>query len=547
MRRCGKMDERPPASRPWQGGRDDRIVGGIEVRVLFIGAHVGKGGGLALQTFQLFELLRSRIDVQLLCLDAPGLHRALADRPGVMVAGPLSFPGGIGLLRRALRSLHNDFDVFQTLDPYFSISASYLAHVSPRIIHLGTDPRAEIGWRYGFPAGLAARAIYPALLSGAVLVANSHALADRFPHRTPHVIPNGIDLRKFERLPNQADAARSPGISPPQTCSSSLRSSRDSRTPSWKRWRPVSRSWRPTSRRTASSSIPARPASSRKIRLRWRRRSRSSSGTTGCVARSGPPAGRTSGSGSRPMRAPRPIWPSMSRSSETARIVRAPPGDESSRGPIREIGPELDVLSERAVHREPLGDDLPRPLPKPPMQLGVRLQAAQSVDRLLRRAEFDAAPAVQHDLVAARHVRSDNRDPHRHRLEPDERRCRGGRRIVDRRQEVIGGDLRRTEAVGVMEHPEARALELAVPVLEVLRFEAEDELEPGGRAPQGQVRDAHGGLQVHLVRLLDEAGPKHDKAVVGDAQRPSRGFPLRLRGGRERAHVHAPTNPPNPS
>src|SRR6266568_1933523 len=163
MRRCGKMDERPPASRPWQGGRDDRIVGGIEVRVLFIGAHVGKGGGLALQTFQLFELLRSRIDVQLLCLDAPGLHRALADRPGVMVAGPLSF-------------------------------------------------RAEIGWRYGFPAGLAARAIYPALLSGAVLVANSHALADRFPHRTPHVIPNGIDLRKFERLPNQADAARSLGL-----------------------------------------------------------------------------------------------------------------------------------------------------------------------------------------------------------------------------------------------------------------------------------------------------------------------------------------------
>ncbi len=206
------MDERPPASRPWQGGRDDRIVGGIEVRVLFIGAHVGKGGGLALQTFQLFELLRSRIDVQLLCLDAPGLHRPLADRPGVMVAGPLSFPGGIGLLRRALRSLHNDFDVFQTLDPYFSISASYLAHVSPRIIHLGTDPRAEIGWRYGFPAGLAARAIYPALLSGAVLVANSHALADRFPHRTPHVIPNGIALRKLERLPNQADAARSLGL-----------------------------------------------------------------------------------------------------------------------------------------------------------------------------------------------------------------------------------------------------------------------------------------------------------------------------------------------
>src|SRR5437016_10947669 len=103
------------------------MAGGLVMRVLFIGAHVGKGGGLALQTFQVFTGLRRHIDVDLLCLDALGVHRTMAEIPGVRFAGPLVFPKGIAYLERAIREVQDDYDLFQVLDPYFSLPAAFLA------------------------------------------------------------------------------------------------------------------------------------------------------------------------------------------------------------------------------------------------------------------------------------------------------------------------------------------------------------------------------------------------------------------------------------
>jgi glycosyltransferase involved in cell wall biosynthesis len=180
--------------------------------VLFAIAHLGKGGGVALQAFQLFTNLRRLIDLQLVCLDAPGPHRALMQEPGVIVAGRLAFPRGILTLRQALRSARAGFDLFHVLDPFYAAPAAYLARVVPRVISLGTDPGHEIAERFGPPLGIVTRSTMVPLLSESTLVVNSKALADRFRRYQPRVIPNGLDLRKFEGLPKQEEARTLAGL-----------------------------------------------------------------------------------------------------------------------------------------------------------------------------------------------------------------------------------------------------------------------------------------------------------------------------------------------
>jgi len=187
------------------------------VRVLFIGAHVGKGGGLALQTFQVFEGLRRHIDVDLLCLDALGVHRAMAEIPGVRFAGPLVFPKGITFLERAVREVQDDYDLFQVLDPYFALPAAFLARVFPRVVFFGTDPRAEVGWRYGPHMNAFARLAMAPLISGTPLVVNSQALAARFRRYHPRIILGGVEMRRFDQMPSKDEARHAVGVSQDRT------------------------------------------------------------------------------------------------------------------------------------------------------------------------------------------------------------------------------------------------------------------------------------------------------------------------------------------
>ena len=182
------------------------------MRVLFIGAHVGKGGGLALQTFQVFMGLRRHIDVDLVCLDALGVHRTMAEIPGVRFVGPLEFPQGIGSLVRAVRAVRDEYDLFQVLDPYFSLPAAFLARVFPRAIFFGTDPRAEIGWRYGPHMNAVTRLALAPLIGGTPLIVNSQALADRFRRYHPRIILGGVDTRRFDQLMSKKEARRLIGV-----------------------------------------------------------------------------------------------------------------------------------------------------------------------------------------------------------------------------------------------------------------------------------------------------------------------------------------------
>src|SRR5436309_14470070 len=193
------------------------MAGGLVVRVLVVGAHVGKGVGVALQTFQVFTGLRRHIEVDLLCLDALGVHRTMAEIPGVRFAGPLVFPKGITYLERAIREVQDDYDLFQVLDPYFSLPAAFLARAFPRAVFFGTDPRAEIGWRYGPHMNAFTRLVMAPLVSGTPLIVNSQALAARFRRYRPRIILGGVDVQRFDRLPSKEAARHAVGVPPDRT------------------------------------------------------------------------------------------------------------------------------------------------------------------------------------------------------------------------------------------------------------------------------------------------------------------------------------------
>jgi glycosyltransferase involved in cell wall biosynthesis len=182
------------------------------MKVLFVGSHLDKGGGQALQTLQLFQELRSRVDGEYLCLRSVGMHRDLLERNDVRIVGSLRYPQGILDLRTAILAERGDWDLVQVFDFYFGLPAAYLGRAFPRAVLFGTDPIAEVGWRFGAPARAAAQLGLPGILKGTELVVNSLVLANRFQRFSPVFIPNGLDLQRFERLPSRGVARRLLGL-----------------------------------------------------------------------------------------------------------------------------------------------------------------------------------------------------------------------------------------------------------------------------------------------------------------------------------------------
>ena len=174
--------------------------------MLFVGAHLDKGGGQALQTLQLFRELRKSVDGEYLVLRAGGPHVDLLREDGVRVVGALRMPGGILDLRSAIQHRRGDWDLVQLFDVYYTLPAAYLAAAHPRTVLYGTDPIREIGWRYGRAARSAARFGLEVLMTDTRLVVNSPALAEEFRRFSPTYIPNGLDFGRFERLPSREEA-----------------------------------------------------------------------------------------------------------------------------------------------------------------------------------------------------------------------------------------------------------------------------------------------------------------------------------------------------
>jgi glycosyltransferase involved in cell wall biosynthesis len=169
-----------------------------------VGAHLGKGGGQALQTLQLFRALQHSIDATLICLDTPGIHRAEANDASIRVVGKLVMPQGIFDLARSLRRARGDYDLVQLFDAYYALPASFLARSYPRVILLGIDPIIEVGDMYGPGLRRSAQLGLPVLLRDTHVVVNAQSLVPAYQRYHPWVIPNGVDLERFAQLPDRA-------------------------------------------------------------------------------------------------------------------------------------------------------------------------------------------------------------------------------------------------------------------------------------------------------------------------------------------------------
>jgi glycosyltransferase involved in cell wall biosynthesis len=182
------------------------------VRVLFVGAHIGKGGGQALQTLQLFRKLQHSIDATLVCLDAPGIHRVEVNDPSIRVVGKLAMPQGIFDLARYLRDARGSYDVVQLLDAYYTLPAGYLARAYPRVVLLGADPIFEVGEMYGPGMRWSAQLALPILLRDTHVVVNAPPLAATYQRYRPTIIPNGVDFERFAGAPTRSEARTGLGM-----------------------------------------------------------------------------------------------------------------------------------------------------------------------------------------------------------------------------------------------------------------------------------------------------------------------------------------------
>lgn len=168
------------------------------MRVLFVIAHLDKGGGQAIQCRQLFEQLRPRVDgAELLALHARSDVVAEGPESGATDVGRLRFPGGLLDLRSAIRQRLPRYDIVQAFDMYYALPAAKLARTPRLVVRLGSDPQRDLATRWGTMGRLVMTGVNPWLYSGAETVVNSPHLIPTVPGARVRCIPNGVDTGRF--------------------------------------------------------------------------------------------------------------------------------------------------------------------------------------------------------------------------------------------------------------------------------------------------------------------------------------------------------------
>ncbi len=176
------------------------------MRVLFVIAHLDKGGGQAIQTLQLFRALRQTVDGHLLCLSAKGEGSSFESEEGVEVVGPLTFPAGILRLRRAIRERMPSYDLLQAYDFYYALPAARLARAHPIVVRLGADPVEDFASRYRGVGRTWMRVWNPWLYADTKVVVNADHLLATFPPGKAVTIENGVDTSRFAAAPRTEEA-----------------------------------------------------------------------------------------------------------------------------------------------------------------------------------------------------------------------------------------------------------------------------------------------------------------------------------------------------
>jgi len=176
------------------------------MRVLFAIAHLDKGGGQAVQTARLLQRLSPMVHGELICLKTNGSSGAAPTVPDTTVVGDLTFPSGIGSLRRAILDRLDEVDLVQVLDHYYALPAARLARAHPLVVRLGTHPVDDLGSRYGMAGRTAMRMVNPWLYQGATIVVNAQHLLAAFPPGRARCIPNGVDVGRYPENPDRGAA-----------------------------------------------------------------------------------------------------------------------------------------------------------------------------------------------------------------------------------------------------------------------------------------------------------------------------------------------------
>jgi len=177
------------------------------VKVLFVIAHLDKGGGQAVQCRQLVERLRKHVDGEFLALSSSPTGSPGTEGGPATIVGRLAFPAGLRALRKEIRHRRGEYDLVQAFDPYYSIPAARLAGADPLVVRLGAHPVEDLASRYGAAGRAGMTALNLWLYHGTTVVVNARHLAGAFEGRPVVCIPNGVDVDRFSAHRDR-DAAR---------------------------------------------------------------------------------------------------------------------------------------------------------------------------------------------------------------------------------------------------------------------------------------------------------------------------------------------------
>jgi glycosyltransferase involved in cell wall biosynthesis len=166
------------------------------MKILFVIAHLGKGGGQQTQAIRLINEIGKHHESTLVTLNYPS---SIVEPPGkTKYVGALRFPRGMLDIKRYLKQNADDFDIIHALDPYYALPAVWLSKKRPFVVRLGINPVLDLKYRKKHLYAFINSFLLPRMLkaSSGVIVNSKHFL-DEFAKFKPIFIPNGYDFQSL--------------------------------------------------------------------------------------------------------------------------------------------------------------------------------------------------------------------------------------------------------------------------------------------------------------------------------------------------------------
>jgi len=175
------------------------------MRILFVIAHIGKGGGQAVQACNIIREISKNHECKLLTLRTK--ENVLKEPCETEYVGKLSFPYGIIQLYNRLKQIAQNYDIIQCFDINFSMPAAYLSG-KKFFTRLGMNPYKEFLHRKLYLYYGLLKISLPKIMSRSVIIVNSKVLEQEFKKYNPNYIPNGYFLDSFKNRQSKIQLRR---------------------------------------------------------------------------------------------------------------------------------------------------------------------------------------------------------------------------------------------------------------------------------------------------------------------------------------------------